>query len=173
MQKHTFKNIILIGMPGAGKSTVGVILAKHLGFAFSDTDLLIQTHEGKTLQEILNSCGVEYFLDRERDHILNTSFEHCIIATGGSVIYRTQTMNHLKQNAVTLHLHISYDAMQQRIDNEEIRGIARKPTQTLLDLYHERIPLYEKFADITIDVSHITPKESLNEILKQIEPFTS
>lgn len=147
------KNIVLIGMPGAGKSTVGVLLAKTLKMPFIDTDLLIQQKENQFLQDIINKNGIENFLIIEENIILNLNVEGHIIATGGSVIYSADGVNYLKANSILVYLKLSYPEIENRIKNITSRGIAMNKEQKLIDLYNERIPLYEKYADIIIDCS--------------------
>lgn len=148
------RNLILIGMPGAGKSTVGVLLAKALGKTFIDTDLLIQKNEGRLLQDIINSDGLEKFLVIEEKAILGLNVQNNIIATGGSVVYSRKAMEHLKHNGIAVYLKLGLFKLTQRLKNMRTRGIAMKNGQSLDDLYRERTPLYEKYADITIDCSH-------------------
>jgi shikimate kinase len=150
------KNIVLIGMPGAGKSTVGVLLAKTLGMAFVDTDLLIQEQEGCLLQELINRDGVAKFLSLEGKVILQLQVENCVIATGGSAIYSSDAVQHLKENGILVYLKLGYDEIEQRINNMSSRGIANEKGQKLIDLYNERVLLYEKYADLIIDCSDAT-----------------
>jgi len=147
------KNIILIGLPGAGKSTLGVVLAKSLGMKFIDTDIVIQEMAGRILQEIINTDGCDFFLKTEEESILKLSPCNAVVATGGSVVYSDQAMKHLKMNGIFVYLNISYDEMIRRLNNINTRGIIRIPGQTLHDLYNQRIPLYEKYSDIRIDCS--------------------
>lgn len=144
-------NIILIGMPGAGKSTVGVQLAKHLAYEFVDTDLLIQTQEGKPLQDILDQQGCKTLRQIEADILCQLALTKTVIATGGSAVYSDNAMNHLKSLGVVVYLQISSDTVLKRINNEGTRGIARTQGQTLLDVFNERVPLYEQYADIVIN----------------------
>ncbi|PWR75882.1 shikimate kinase [Methanospirillum stamsii] len=147
------KNIVLIGLPGAGKSTVGVILAKTLGMKFIDTDIVIQEHTGRLLQEIIDTDGPEFFLKKEEESILSLHPFNSVIATGGSAVYGREAMEHLKSQGIVVFLNISYDEMVKRLSNIKTRGIVRIPGQTLHDLFDQRIPLYEKYADIRIDCS--------------------
>ncbi len=144
-------NIILIGMPGAGKSTVGVLLAKAMKMPFMDTDLLIQQKENMLLQDIIKAYGIESFLRIEQDTLLEISVENCVIATGGSAVYSEKAMEHLRRHGVIVYLNLKYYQIERRINNITTRGIAMNKEQNLKDLYHERTPLYEKYADITID----------------------
>ncbi|MEN6444007.1 MAG: shikimate kinase [Methanoregula sp.] len=145
------KNIILIGMPGAGKSTVGVILAKTLGKNFIDTDIAIQEKSGRLLQDIIDTEGPEAFLDLEEKTLLALDCHNSVIATGGSVVFSGKAMDCLKREGVVVYLKISFDEMARRLNNITTRGIVLIAGQSLLDMYRQRIPLYEKYADITID----------------------
>ncbi|MDD1703348.1 MAG: shikimate kinase [Methanoregula sp.] len=147
------KNIILIGMPGAGKSTVGVILAKTLGQNFIDTDIAIQEDSGKLLQEIIDTEGPGAFLKIEERTILSRHFHNSVIATGGSVVFSGKAMEYLKAEGVVVYLKISFEEMVRRLNNITTRGIVLVSGQSLSDMYYQRIPLYEKYADITIDWS--------------------
>lgn len=161
-------NIVLIGMPGAGKSTLGVLLAKTLGMSFVDTDLLIQQQEGRLLQQIINEKGVTGFLDVEEKVILEMKSKKTVIATGGSVIYREPAITHLKKAGCLIYLRLGFEQLQQRITNMGSRGIAMKEGQKLADIYRERTPLYDKYADLTIDISFQTVEEALQTILTKI-----
>ncbi len=144
------RNIVLIGMPGAGKSTVGVVLAKALGMRFVDTDLLIQEKAGRMLQEILNEDGSDSFRRLEEEVILSLRTRRAVIATGGSVVYSKKAMAHLGAGGVIVYLEIPYAEMEARLKNITTRGIVLLPGQSLREMYDERIPLYERYADITI-----------------------
>ena len=143
-------NIIMIGMPGSGKSTVGVILAKVLGMHFCDTDIVIQEIAGKKLQEIINEEGNDAFLLQERDAILSLSVEDTVIATGGSAVYSDEAMQHLKKSGVVVYLQVSEPEIERRLADFAARGVAIKDGMTVKDLYDERMPLSEKYADITV-----------------------
>jgi shikimate kinase len=147
-------NIVLIGMPGAGKSTIGVLLAKTMGMPFIDTDLLIQQQERRLLQDIINNTGIQSFLALEERAIMGLNVESHIIATGGSVIYSDAAVGHLKSQGVLFYLKHEYEEIEERIQNITTRGIVLNPGQQLSDIYKERLPLYEKHSDITIDCSH-------------------
>lgn len=146
-------NIILIGLPGAGKSTLGVILAKALGMHFIDTDIVIQDQTGRLLQEIINTDGVERFLRIEEECALSLTCSRAVISTGGSVVYSTRAMKHLRTDGIIIYLEISFEEMVRRLKNITTRGIVLEPGQSLRDMYDQRIPLYERYADIRIDCS--------------------
>lgn len=163
------KNITLIGMPGAGKSTVGVVLAKRLGYSFLDSDLLIQKQENKLLHEIITQKGLDCFEQIENDVNSKIETTHSVIATGGSAVYGIESMMHLKSISTVIYLKLDYDELTERLGDLEERGVAIRPNQTLSDLYDERIPLYEKYADITIDCTDKSIREIVSEITLAIE----
>jgi shikimate kinase len=163
------KNIILIGMPGAGKSTVGVILAKTLGMTFVDTDIAIQERTGKHLQEIIDTEGPDAFLKTEEETVLSLSCRNCVIATGGSVVFSGTTMEHFKEEGVVVYLEISFDEMAKRLKNITTRGIVLFKGENLFDMYRERVPLYEKYADITVDCSDGEFEDIVGEVIGEIE----
>ena len=165
MQLDDKQNIVLIGMPGVGKSTVGVLLAKHLGFSFLDTDILIQAAEGKTLQQLIQAHGISGFCGLEQAYILSVAVESHVIATGGSVVYGTAGMRHLKVNARVIHLDLSLDRLKKRLDDLDARGVAIAPGRNLADLYAERHPLYLKYADRTVDTDALTPDQVVGKII--------
>ncbi len=145
------KNVVLIGMPGVGKSSVGVVLAKILGYRFVDSDLLIQEQEGKLLYEIIDEQGIEGFIEVENRVNASIDCERCIIATGGSAVYGEKAMEHLGEIGTILYLKAEYEDLKRRLGNLHGRGVVMKEGQSLLDLYNERAPLYEKYADIVVD----------------------
>jgi shikimate kinase len=159
------KNIALIGMPGVGKSTIGVLLAKHLGYSFLDTDLLIQVAEGKSLQQLIQEHGISGFCDLEAEYILSVSVNSHVIATGGSVVYGKAAMRHLKADASVIHLNLSLDRLKKRLDDLDARGVAIAPGQDLSDLYAERQPLYLKYSDQTVETDTLTPDTVVNRIM--------
>lgn len=161
-------NIILIGMPGVGKSTVGVILAKILGYQFVDADLLIQQQEDRLLKEIIEQEGQEGFLDIEGRVNAGIEAEKSIIATGGSVVYREHAMEHLRQIGTVIYLKLEYDLLEKRLGNLHDRGVVLKEGQTLLDLYEERVPLYEKYAHVIIDEQDSDAEGTLQKILTKL-----
>ncbi len=158
-------NIILIGMPGSGKSTVGVLLAKMLGYNFIDCDLIIQHSEGKKLYEIINDSGREYFARVENSVNANLHAHKTVIATGGSVVYGKEAMEHLSSIGTVVYLKVSLPELNRRIKNFSTRGIVREKGQTLAGIYAERTPLYEKYAHITVNCSHGTLHKNAQKIL--------
>lgn len=144
-------NIILIGMPGVGKSTVGVVLAKILGYHFVDTDLVIQEKEGRLLKDIIEQEGNEGFIKIEEKINTELEAEHSVIAPGGSVVYGDKAMRHFKEIGTVVYLKASYEVINTRLSNLKGRGVVLKEGQTLKNLYDERCVLYEKYADITVD----------------------
>lgn len=162
------KNIVLIGMPGAGKSTVGVVLAKKLGMSFMDSDLVIQEQEGKTLHEIIEEKGTEGFLEVEDRVNATINPKNTVIATGGSVIYGSNAMAHLSEIGTVCYLKLSYESIDERLGDLAQRGVALKDGQTLMDLYEERTPLYEKYANLVIDCENKNIREVVGEISRVI-----
>ena len=160
------KNIVLIGMPGAGKSTVGVVLAKNLGMSFMDSDLVIQEQQGKKLHEIIEECGSDGFIKVEERVNASLDPSNTIIATGGSVVYGAKAMEHLGEIGTICYLKLSYESIRDRLGDLAQRGVVLKDGQTLLDLYQERIPLYEKYAHIVIDCENKNIREVVNEIAR-------
>ena len=165
----TMKNIILIGMPGAGKSTIGVLLAKSMLMDFVDTDLLIQKKYSSGLCDIINDKGIEEFLKIENDVICSWDFTNCIIATGGSAVYGGQAMKKLRENGVAVYLKLTPDEIEKRINNIHTRGIAMKEGTTIAELYLQRAPLYEKYADITVECLSLTPEQCVDAIMEKIK----
>ena len=162
-------NITLIGMPGAGKSTIGVVLAKVLGYQFLDSDLLIQKQEKRRLSEIIEEEGYKGFKDVEK--LVNASIEaeNTVIATGGSVVYCEEAMEHLKSIGTVVYLKLSLNALSKRLGNLKGRGVLLREGQNLTDLYEERTPLYEKYADIVIDEEGKDLEASLEILLKTLK----
>ncbi|MDD2540004.1 MAG: shikimate kinase [Desulfuromonadaceae bacterium] len=158
-------NIILIGMPGAGKSTVGVILAKQTLRGFVDTDVLIQTSQKRTLQDIVDSEGYAALREIEEGVLQGLSVTNCVIATGGSAVYSDSAMAHLKENGIVIFLDVDLPTLESRIHDFRTRGITKRPDQDLVDLFHERSTLYSKFADITISYVGLTQDAVCAQIL--------
>lgn len=162
------KNIVLIGMPGAGKSTVGVVLAKLMQMDFCDTDLIIQKKSGRALQDIIDNDGVEKFLEIEEDAILSLYCDNSVIATGGSVVLSDKAIAHLKKSSVIVYLNASYENISNRINNISTRGIAFEYGQTLCDIYRLRTPLYEKYSDITINCDDLDCFKTAKAIIDKL-----
>ena len=161
-------NIILIGMPGAGKSTVGVILAKRIGFHFIDTDLIIQAREKCRLQQIIDTQGLKNFRKIEEQMLLNLHPKHSVIATGGSVIYCEKGLEELGKTGILIYIRVSLIALQKRIADMGQRGLVMAKEQTFEQLYQERTPLYEKFAELTIPGEEINAEQVAEKIEKEI-----
>ena len=147
------KNIVLIGMPSAGKSTVGVVLAKTLGMCFIDTDLIIQEKTSRLLQAIINQDGIENFLKIEEAVMLSVDVKNTVIATGGSVVFCKNAIEHLKVEGLVVYLKVSFEEIEKRLDDITTRGVVLANGQSLRDMYEQRAPLYEKYSDIIIDCS--------------------
>lgn len=165
------KNIILIGMPGVGKSTVGVVAAKRMGCRFVDSDLVIQDTCGKLLHELIEECGVDGFLKLENRVNASLNMENAVIATGGSVCYGREAMAHLKQNGIVVYLKLGCEALMERLGDLNERGVALKKGQTLEELYLERVPLYEAYADITIDCEGKSLSDTAKEVCSLVRLF--
>ena len=144
----TLSNIILIGMPGSGKSTVGVQLAKQLNLNFVDTDLLIQNQQGQQLQDIVDQKGYLELREIEKNILLGLNVQNTLISTGGSAVYSEDAMNHLKSSGITVFLDVELENLEHRVSDEGTRGIARAPEHSFKDVFNERTPLYKKYADI-------------------------
>ena len=166
-------NIVLIGMPGVGKSTIGVILAKVLGYQFVDADLVIQKEEGKLLREIIAEVGTDGFIEVENRVNAGLMVEHSIIATGGSVVYGAEAMEHLKKIGTVIYLKLPYEEMRVRLHDIKGRGVVLREGQSFLDLYKERVPLYEKYADLTVDESGCSVEQTVEKILGLKEQFSN
>ncbi len=164
-------NIVLIGMPGAGKSTLGVLLAKELSRSFLDTDIYIQAREGIALQSILEEQGVTRFLQIEESHVLSLRLEGHVIATGGSVVHSPKAMAHLKNRGIAVLLELSLPLLVERIQDMHSRGIAMAPGQDLGNLYRERAPLYDRYADIRISCDRKGHEAVLREILSRVGSY--
>lgn len=160
------KNIILIGMPGAGKSTVGVLLAKSLLMDFTDTDLIIQRKTKKALCDIINEKGTAHFIDIEENIILGEDFYNTVVATGGSAVYGEKAMTKLRQNGICVYLKVDLNELIKRLGDITTRGIAMDKDTSIGELFKERSPLYEKYAHLTIDCTGRTPEECVDMIVK-------
>lgn len=147
----TKSNIVMIGMPAAGKSTIGVVLAKLMGYSFVDVDLMIQERTGKRLKDLIAEYGEDGFLKIEEDINAGLDVKHSVIAPGGSVIYGERAMEHLKQIGTVVYLKLTYEDLERRLGNLRDRGVVLKDGMTLNDLYEERCEYYERYADVTID----------------------
>ncbi len=151
-------------MPAAGKSTVGVILAKVLGYQFIDTDLVIQEQEKRLLKDIIKEDGLDGFIEVENQVNANLEVENTVIATGGSVIYGKEAMEHLKSIGTIVYIKLSYETLENRLSNIRQRGVVLKKGQSLRELYEERCPLYEKYADITVNAENMDVEKTLESI---------
>ncbi len=160
-------NIILIGMPGVGKSSVGVVLAKALGYHFVDSDLVIQQTEGRLLSEIIEEKGNDGFIEVENNINSKIDVKRTVLATGGSAVYGTEAMEHFRNIGTVLYMKASFETIDSRLSNLVGRGVAMKKGQTLKELYEERCVLYERYADITLNVD----KMSIEEIIVKIMSF--
>lgn len=163
------KNIILIGMPAVGKSTVGVVVAKRIGFEFIDTDLLIQKQEKRLLKDIIAEEGNERFLEIENQVNRDLMVEHAVISPGGSVVYCEEAMRHFKEIGTVIYLHATYEEIYNRITNAKNRGVVLREGQTLKDLYDERVKLFEKYADYTVSEEGLSLEETIDMVLELLK----
>ena len=163
------KNIILIGMPAVGKSTVGVVVAKRIGYEFIDTDLLIQKQEKRLLKEIIAEEGNERFLEIENQVNRDLEAESAVISPGGSVVYCEEAMRHFKEIGTVIYLHATYEAIYKRITNAKNRGVVLREGQTLKDLYDERVKLFEKYADYTVSEEGLDLEETIDMVLELLD----
>ena len=161
-------NIVLIGMPASGKSTVGVILAKVSGKKFIDTDLVIQLREDALLADIIKEKGVEGFMKTEEEAILSVDENNTVIATGGSAVYGEKAMEHLKKNGTVIYLKVEKDELFKRLKNIKERGVVLKQGETLEEMYDNRSVLYEKYADIIIEERKCTIEETIEKIQNEL-----
>lgn len=166
-------NIVLIGMPGVGKSTVGVILAKVLGFQFVDADLLIQQQEGKLLREIIEEVGTEGFIQVENRVNASIECSKSIIATGGSVVYGEEAMEHLKEIGIVVYLEVPFSTLEKRLSDIKGRGVVLKDGQTLYDLYMERTPLYERYADVRVSEEGLNVEQTVELLVNKLESLNN
>ena len=164
-------DIVLIGMPGSGKSTVGVVLAKALGLRFLDVDLLIQEREGALLQELIDRYGVERFLDLERDAICSLDLRGAVIAPGGSCVCREESIAHMRRLGTVVYLQMSLEGVTGRIRDMASRGIALSPGQTLADVYRHRVPLYERCAHITVPIGSQGLAETVGAVKRALAAY--
>ena len=162
------ENIVLVGMPGAGKSTVGVVLAKKCGYRFLDSDLVIQEKKGKLLHELISEHGVDGFLKIEDEVNASIETSRSVIATGGSAIYGRKAMEHFKEIGIIVYLQLPYEEIAGRLGNLEQRGVTLREGQSLWDLYQERIPYYEKYADLTIACEGKELRNVVDEIYSKL-----
>lgn len=161
-------NIIFIGMPAVGKSTVGVITAKRLGYRFIDTDILIQEEEGKLLKDIIREKGIEGFLEVEDRVNARVYTKRTVISSGGSVIYCENAMKHYKEIGKVVYLKASYETISRRLNNVRNRGVILKNGQTLQELYDERTALFEKYADVTICEDGLRLEDTIQKVLDEL-----
>lgn len=161
-------NIILIGMPGVGKSTIGVVLAKHLGYSFLDSDLLIQEREHMILHDIIEKHGLDGFNRIENEVNASIQVSRTVIATGGSVIYGEEAMAHLTSMGTVVYLKLPYQELEARLEDLNQRGVSIRENQTLASLYEERIPLYEKYADIVLDCQGASIRETVHLLSEKL-----
>lgn len=162
------ENITLIGMPGAGKSTVGVVLAKVLGYRFVDSDLVIQEQTGKLLHELITELGDEGFLELENQVNAGLAAERSVIATGGSVVYGKEAMEHLREISTVVYLRLSCESLEERLGDLHERGVVLKPGQTLKDLMEVRTPLYEKYAHLVVDEADLEIRDVVRAVISAL-----
>ena len=167
--KHTKPNITLIGMPGVGKSTIGVILAKIIGYEFVDSDIVIQKQEGKLLKEIIADVGNQGFLAIENQVHAEMELTNSIISPGGSICYCRQGMEHLREISTVIYLKLDYPKLKRRLGNLTARGVVLKNGQSLYDLYKERTPLYEKYAHVVIDETNLNVEKTIKAVMDALE----
>lgn len=163
------KNIVLIGMPGVGKSTAGVVLAKVLGYQFLDADLVIQEKEKRLLHEIIKEEGTDGFIEIENRVNADINVEQSVIATGGSVVYGKEAMEHLKEIGTVVYLKLPYEILEKRLHNIKGRGVVLRDGQTLYDLYEERVVLYEKYADVIVDETDLDVEQTIQKIVEELK----
>ncbi len=161
-------NIILIGMPGCGKSTAGVVLAKRLGYGFVDADLVIQAQQGRLLQTIIDTDGTAALLKAEGEALQSINCQNSVIATGGSAVFSAEGMAHLKKNGKAVYIKLPLEQLRERLGDMSTRGVAGAEEKSLAEIYAERTPLYEKWADITVDAADLTITEVTNRIIGEI-----
>ncbi|QFS86486.1 MULTISPECIES: shikimate kinase [Marinobacter] len=162
------RNLIFIGMPGSGKSTIGVLVAKRLGMGFTDTDLLIQEQAGRTLQEIVDRDGYVALRQIEEQVLLALDVQNQVISTGGSAVYSDAAMQHLKRNGTVVFLDISLETVIHRIGDYSLRGISRRPDQSLAELFEERFALYTRYADLTVKGEGFNQDQLCEAIIRKL-----
>lgn len=163
------KNIILVGMPGSGKSTLGILLAKKIHYGYIDSDSVIVAKKGKLLPELIEALGSEGFLELEAQVNASLMVKRCVIATGGSAIYRGDVIEKMKENGIVVYLKISYDEVEKRLGDLKKRGVVLKEGFTLKDLYDERAPLYEMYADYIVELNESSVEDSAEKICRIIQ----
>ena len=162
------KNVILVGMPSCGKSTIGVVLAKTMNKGFVDTDLLIQEKEEKPLQDIINQSGNDYFRKVEEEVLCSVDTSNSVISTGGSAIYYDAAMQHLKKQGTVVYLKVALETIESRLNNIKTRGVTMEKGATIASLYEERIPLYEKYADVIIEADGFEVEDTVEAIINAV-----
>lgn len=168
------KNVVLIGMPGSGKSTLGVLLAKSLGYSFIDTDLIISRRANSTLQAILDGDGLQSFLKLEEEVGKELECDHTVIATGGSMVLSDEAMKNLGRNAVVLYIDVPLDEIKRRVTNIRTRGIAFNKGDTLDDVFAERVPLYEKYADVSVRFENASDIEiTVDKMVEKLKSYSN
>lgn len=167
-EKKIMKNIVLIGMPGVGKSTAGVVLAKVLGYQFVDADLLIQEQEQRLLAEIIQEEGTDGFIEIENRVNARIQADRSVIATGGSVVYGKEAMEHLKEIGIIVYLKLPYEVLKKRLSDIKGRGVVLREGQTLMELYRERVSLYEAYADIIVDETGLNVEETIEKVAEKL-----
>ncbi len=164
-------NLIFIGMPAAGKSTIGVVVAKRLGYQFLDTDLLIQEQEGKLLKDIIAEVGPDGFTRIEDRVNSEIQVEKTVVSPGGSVVYCKNAMQHFKEIGTVIYLQTSFETISKRLKNPENRGVVLKEGQTIRELYDERVPLFEKYADLTVCEDGLSLDETIDSVMERLKYY--
>jgi len=162
------ENIVLIGMPAVGKSTVGVLLAKRMGMAFLDTDIYIQTQTKQRLQDIIDRQGIDGSCALEEQYLLSIRCQAHVVATGGSVVYSERAMQRLRSSGSVVFMDLAPEKLEQRLADIDARGVIRAPGQSIAGLYRERQPLYDKYCDIRIECGDLTPDQTVAAIMDQL-----